>query len=48
MMFRKILSEGCRLEKYPNREQTSFETTLNKEIFEDISQDTFLDMKELG
>ena len=48
MMFLKILSEGCRLEEYPNREQTSFETTLNKEIFEDISQYTFLDMKELG
>ena len=48
MMFRKILSEVCRLEKYPNREQTSFETKLNKEIFEDTSQHTFLDMKELG
>ena len=48
MMFRKILSEGCMFEEYPNREQTSFETTLNKEIFEDTSQHTFLDMKELG
>ena len=48
MMFRKILSEGCRSEGYLNREQTSFETTLNKETFEDISQDTLLDMKELG
>ena len=48
MMFLKILSEECRLEEYPNREQISFETTLNKEIFEGISQDTVLDMKELG